>query len=57
MLRFLRARKFDIDKAVDMYLAAAKWRREFHGVGVESITEHHCPVELASGKSFYYKVC
>jgi hypothetical protein len=33
-LRFIRARKWDTDKAVDMAISQLKWRREF---GVEEL--------------------
>lgn len=29
LLRFLRARKFDIPKTKEMFIAAEKWRKEF----------------------------
>lgn len=29
LLRFLRARKFDLLKAKEMFIAAEKWRKEF----------------------------
>jgi hypothetical protein len=36
LLRFLRARKFDLIKAKEMFIAAEKWRKEF---GVSDIVK------------------
>jgi len=45
LLRFLRARKFDLVKAKEMFIAAEKWRKEF---GVDDIVKsvgHRYPSE------------
>ena len=36
--------------------APARWRRSFHGIGVEGITEEHVQNELRAGKGYFYKV-
>ena len=36
LLRFLRARKFDLAKAKEMFIACEKWRKEF---GVDDIVK------------------
>ena len=36
--------------------APARWRRQFHGIGVEGITEEHVQNELRAGKGYFYKV-
>lgn len=36
LLRFLRARKFDLPRAIEMMVAAEKWRKEY---GVDEIVK------------------
>ncbi|ORX94460.1 CRAL-TRIO domain-containing protein [Clohesyomyces aquaticus] len=37
MLRFLRARKFNVELAKQMFMDCEKWRREYAGVGVDEL--------------------
>eukprot|EP01095_Lingulamoeba_sp_RSL-Kostka_P007984 TRINITY_DN2610_c0_g1_i1.p1 TRINITY_DN2610_c0_g1~~TRINITY_DN2610_c0_g1_i1.p1 ORF type:complete len:331 (+),score=141.01 TRINITY_DN2610_c0_g1_i1:96-1088(+) len=54
-LRFLRARNFDVDRAMEMYLNSVKWRRGFQdNLGVEGITEESVENCLSTGESFFY---
>eukprot|EP01111_Echinosteliopsis_oligospora_P017489 TRINITY_DN75_c0_g1_i2.p1 TRINITY_DN75_c0_g1~~TRINITY_DN75_c0_g1_i2.p1 ORF type:complete len:224 (-),score=29.97 TRINITY_DN75_c0_g1_i2:134-805(-) len=54
LLRFLRARKFDVNASYQMILACIKFRVEFQGVGVDAITFDSCKREATSGKSFIH---
>lgn len=54
VLRFLRARKWDVKAAINMYLTSVKWRMEF-GVN-EVIREGEKGLDMAEltcGKSYY----
>jgi len=50
LLRFLRARKFDVVKAKEMLISAEKWREEF---GVENIMKEFDFKEKAQVDKFY----
>ncbi|KAJ7123114.1 CRAL-TRIO domain-containing protein [Mycena epipterygia] len=50
LLRFLRARKFDVQKTKDMLLAAEKWRKEF---GVDELVRTFDFTELAEVDKYY----
>ncbi|KAJ7494561.1 CRAL-TRIO domain-containing protein [Mycena galericulata] len=50
MLRFLRARKFDVPKAKEMFIANENWRKEF---GVEEIVKNFDFPELAIVDKYY----
>lgn len=56
-LRFIRARKWDVEKAVDMACAQLKWRREF---GVEELlAQGEAKIdleEIKSGKTYIHGV-
>eukprot|EP01133_Synstelium_polycarpum_P012400 gene12400-14552_t len=54
ILRFLRARKWDLDNAYDMLHAALIFRASFQNTGVENITEESVDNELKQGKSFFH---
>jgi len=47
LLRFIRARDFDLKAACEMLIADLKWRKEMN---VEKITEDDVPNEIKSGK-------
>jgi len=50
LLRFLRARKFDLVKAKEMFIAAEKWRKEF---GVDDIVENFKFTEKEDVNTYY----
>lgn len=50
LLRFLRARKFDVNKALDMFVTCEKWREEF---GTNTILEDFYYPEKAQVMEFY----
>lgn len=50
LLRFLRARKFDIAKAREMYAACEKWRKEF---GVNTVLQDFHYVEKPKVAEYY----
>ncbi|KAJ7032506.1 CRAL-TRIO domain-containing protein [Mycena alexandri] len=50
LLRFLRARKFDVPKAKEMFLANEQWRKDF---GVEDIVKNFDFPELAEVDKYY----
>ncbi|KAF8173762.1 CRAL-TRIO domain-containing protein [Mycena galopus ATCC 62051] len=50
LLRFLRARKFDVPKAKDMFLACEKWRKEF---GVDELVRSFEFPELTEVDKYY----
>ena len=45
LLRFLRARKFDLVKAKEMFIAAEKWRKEFNVDDIVKSVRHHSRVD------------
>jgi len=55
-LRFLRARKFELEPSVNMILAMLKFRMEYQGIGVDALTSAMCPNEIASGKTFVHNI-
>ncbi|KAJ7713583.1 CRAL-TRIO domain-containing protein [Mycena maculata] len=50
MLRFLRARKFDVPKAKEMFIANENWRKEF---GVDDIVQNFEYPELKEVDKYY----
>ncbi|ODV90282.1 hypothetical protein CANCADRAFT_2014 [Tortispora caseinolytica NRRL Y-17796] len=50
LLRFLRARKFDVTKAKDMFIACEKWRKDF---GVKDIVQNFHYVEKLAVSEYY----
>ncbi|KAK6872974.1 SEC14 cytosolic factor [Candida tropicalis] len=56
LLRFLRARKFDLAKAKEMFIACEKWRKEF---GVDTIIKdfkyEEKPIVAKMYPTYYYK--
>ncbi|KND03469.1 uncharacterized protein SPPG_00952 [Spizellomyces punctatus DAOM BR117] len=57
MLRYLRARKWDVDKAVAMVMATLNWRKEFGVRNVLEVGERGLDLsELQSGKSYFHGV-
>ncbi|KAK7053835.1 CRAL-TRIO domain-containing protein [Favolaschia claudopus] len=50
LLRFLRARKFDVPKSKEMFLACEKWRKEF---GVDELVKSFKFTELAEVDKYY----
>ncbi|KAJ7056580.1 CRAL-TRIO domain-containing protein [Mycena amicta] len=50
MLRFLRARKFDVPKTKEMFIANEKWRKEFN---VDDIVNNFSFGELAEVDKYY----
>ena len=56
LLRFLRARKFDIQKAIDMFVACEKWREDF---GVNTILKdfhyEEKPIVAKMYPTYYHK--
>jgi hypothetical protein len=55
LLRFLRARNFDINLSFPMLQDCWEWRRSFQGVGAANVTEESIQNELKSDKGFFYK--
>jgi len=55
ILRFLRARKFDLEKSYEMINNMLKFRLEFQKIGVDALTSSSCENELKTGKSIFYK--
>jgi len=53
-LRFLRARKFNVDAATDMLTEALKFRTSFQNKGVEAIDVKSVSNELETEKSFFH---
>jgi len=54
LLRFLRARNFDLKNAETMMLETLKWRTSFQQRGVDALSYKDCENELAPGKSFFH---
>eukprot|EP01119_Soliformovum_irregulare_P002226 TRINITY_DN12512_c0_g1_i1.p1 TRINITY_DN12512_c0_g1~~TRINITY_DN12512_c0_g1_i1.p1 ORF type:complete len:299 (+),score=74.18 TRINITY_DN12512_c0_g1_i1:79-975(+) len=52
VLRFLRARNWNVDVASDLFTSTIIWRRDFQGIGVNNLNESMIQNELKSGKSF-----
>jgi hypothetical protein len=53
-LRFLRARKFDVEKALDMFVTALLWRRDFCPGGVASIQEEQIIKEASKELAYFF---
>jgi len=54
LLRFLRARKFDVNAAYDMLFSTLVFRTTFQGIGVDAIGVQSVMNEVLQGKSFFY---
>lgn len=54
ILRFLRARKFDVDQSYDMLYNMLKFRLEFQQIGVDVLNPLMCENELKTGKSYFH---
>jgi hypothetical protein len=52
LLRFLRARNFDLEIAFKLLIDCIIWRETFQGIGVDNIKEETILNELKSGKAF-----
>jgi len=55
LLRFLRARNFNVDNAFNMIYNTLQFRLNFQGIGIEALTPQMMPNELKHGKSFFHK--
>jgi len=55
-LRFLRARKWDVDAANDMLVETLRFRTTFQGTGVDAITLKSVINEVGEGKSFFHSI-
>eukprot|EP01101_Sappina_pedata_P003853 TRINITY_DN1564_c0_g1_i1.p1 TRINITY_DN1564_c0_g1~~TRINITY_DN1564_c0_g1_i1.p1 ORF type:complete len:204 (+),score=58.08 TRINITY_DN1564_c0_g1_i1:43-612(+) len=55
ILRFLRARDFNVDAAFPMLASCMTWRATFNGTGVKNITEESIARQQASHTAFYNK--
>jgi len=56
LLRFLRARNYDVPVAFKMMKDCFEWRRTFQGVGPAGVTEESIKNELLTEKGFFYKL-
>jgi len=54
ILRFLRARSFDVEKSAKLLTDCLIWRRDFQGIGVNQITKESIVNEYPIGKCFYH---
>jgi len=52
LLRYLRARKFDLEVSFKMFTDCLNWRVDFQGIGVDAITKDSIQNELALMKAF-----
>jgi len=55
-LRFLRARKWDVDAAYAMLVETLRFRTTFQGAGVDAITLRSVINEVREGKSFFHNL-
>jgi hypothetical protein len=55
-LRFLRARKWDVDAAENMLVETLRYRTTFQGIGIDAITLKSVMNEIREGKSFFHGV-
>jgi len=53
-LRYLRARRFDLNAAYNMAYETLVWRTSFQDTGVDNITSESVRNELQAGKSFFH---
>jgi hypothetical protein len=54
LLRFLRAREFDVDISFKMLTDCLEWRTKFQGIGIRNIDPETIKKELTSGKAFFH---
>lgn len=54
LLRFLRAKKFDVNSAYVMLVCALRFRLSFQDIGVDAITAQSVANEINQGKTFFH---
>ena len=54
LLRFLRAREYDLEQSYNMLVECLKWRTSFQGNGVQNLNTDSFMNELNTGKAFYH---
>eukprot|EP01117_Protostelium_nocturnum_P000108 TRINITY_DN10190_c0_g1_i1.p1 TRINITY_DN10190_c0_g1~~TRINITY_DN10190_c0_g1_i1.p1 ORF type:complete len:270 (-),score=94.18 TRINITY_DN10190_c0_g1_i1:26-835(-) len=53
-LKFLRARHFDVDVSLKLFVDAVDWRKNFQGIGAADIDKNSITKEINSGKAFLF---